>query len=268
MSTFMIRLFMGAMALFLAAPLAVVAGVSVNERKSLSFPPQGFSLEWYAQIFTDPGWRGALVNSFGVAVGASLLSVIVAFPLAWFLWRYHAPWARIVQILGLAPFILPPVITALGFLSFWSAAGFYGQPWTVVISHGIFFVTLPLVTLTLGFEAVDDSLVEAAATMGADDRTILRTIIFPLILPYIISGLAFAFVLSLNEYIVAYMAVGFTVETLPIKIFNSLRYGYTPTMASVTVVFVVLAVLVFGLIARFGDLPRLLGAWRDDDGDR
>ena len=82
----------------------------------------------------------------------------------------------------------------------------------------------------------------------------------PLILPYLVSGYAFAFVLSLNEYIVAYMTVGFTIETLPIKIFNALRYGYTPTMASVTVLFVALAALVFGLIARFGDLPRLLGA--------
>lgn len=263
--TFACRLFLGSLALFLSAPLVVVAGVSLNEKKSLSFPPQGFSLDWYARIFTEDSWRQALFNSVGVAIGASCLSVIVAFPLAWFLWRFHAPWARIVQVLGLAPFILPPVITALGFLSFWTAAGAYGQPWTVVISHGIFFVTLPLVTLTLGFEAVDDSLVEAAATMGADDKTILRTVILPLILPYVISGMAFAFVLSLNEYIVAYMAVGFTVETLPIKIFNSLRYGYTPTMASVTVLFVAVAVLVFGLIARFGDLPRLLGAWRHDE---
>ncbi|KZB59097.1 MULTISPECIES: ABC transporter permease [Thalassospira] len=262
---FVLRLFLGSLVLFLSAPLVVVAGVSFNEKKSLSFPPQGFSLDWYAQIFTDDGWRQALFNSVGVAIGASCLSVIVAFPLAWFLWRFHAPWARIVQVLGLAPFILPPVITALGFLSFWTTAGAYGQPWTVVISHGIFFVTLPLVTLTLGFDAVDDSLVEAAATMGADDKTILRTVILPLILPYIISGMAFAFVLSLNEYIVAYMAVGFTVETLPIKIFNSLRYGYTPTMASVTVLFVAVAVIVFGLIARFGDLPRLLGAWRHDE---
>ena len=52
--------------------------------------------------------------------------------------------------------------------------------------------------------------------------------------------------LSLNEYIVAYMTVGFTVETLPIKIFNALRYGYTPTMAAVTVFFVAVAALVFG----------------------
>jgi putative spermidine/putrescine transport system permease protein len=126
-------------------------------------------------------------------------------------------------------------------------------------------VTLPLVTLTLGFEAIDPTLVEAATTMGADDRAVLRTIVFPLIRPYIVSGLAFAFVTSLNEYIVAYMGVGFTLETLPIKIFNALRYGYTPTIAAVTVLFVAVAALVFGLIARFGDLPRLLGAWSPRD---
>lgn len=83
--------------------------------------------------------------------------------------------------------------------------------------------------------------------------------------PYMISGYAFAFVLSLNEYIVAYMVAGFTVETLPIKIFNSLRYGYTPVMAAVTVVFVLMAALVFGLIGWFGDLPKLLGALNPDE---
>ncbi len=145
-------------------------------------------------------------------------------------------------------------------MTFWATTGFYGQPWTAVISHATFFVTLPLVTLTLGFASIDRPVVEAAATMGADDATILRTVVLPLILPYMISGYAFSFVLSLNEYIIAYMTVGFTLETLPIKIFNALRYGYTPTMASVTVLFIALAALVFGLIARHGDLPRLLGA--------
>jgi len=136
---------------------------------------------------------------------------------------------------------------------------------TTMISHGIFFVTLPLVTISLGFESIDHELVEAAETMGADSRTVFRTIIFPMIRPYMISGYAFAFVLSLNEYIVAYMVTGFTVETLPIKIFNSLRYGYTPVMASVAVVFVLLAAIIFGLIGRFGDLPKLLGAMNPED---
>lgn len=258
------RLLFFVVSLFLALPLIVVAGVSINQRQTLAFPPQGFSLSWYGQIFTNPEWRNALVASLTLAATSALLALLIALPLAWFLWRRLAPWANIFQLLGVAPFTLPPVITALGLLTFWATTGFYGQSWTAVISHGIFFVTLPLVTLSLGFSAIDRSLVEAAATMGADDRTIFLTIVLPLILPYIVSGYAFAFVLSLNEYIVAYMTIGFTMETLPIKIFNALRYGYTPTMASVTVLFLVIAAVIFGLVARFGDLPKLLGALSED----
>ena len=260
MTTLMRRLYFLLVGLFLAAPLIVVAGVSVNAKQTLAFPPEGFSSSWYADIFMDTGWRNALIASLILAILSAALAVSIALPLAWFLWRRIAPWANIFQLLGIAPFTLPPVITALGLLTFWATTGFYGQPWTAVISHAIFFVTLPLVTLSLGFTAIDRSLVEAAATMGADDRTIFRTVVLPLITPYLVSGYAFAFVLSLNEYIVAYMTVGFTMETLPIKIFNALRYGYTPTMASVTVLFVVLAAIIYSLIARYGDLLKLLGA--------
>jgi putative spermidine/putrescine transport system permease protein len=61
------------------------------------------------------------------------------------------------------------------------------------------------------------------------------------------------------------MTVGFVMETLPIKIFNALRYGYTPTMASVSVLFVAIAAVVFALIAWLGDLPRLMGAPAEED---
>ena len=265
MSAFFRKLYFWIIGLFLAMPLIVVAGVSVNEKQTLAFPPKGFSISWYGEIFFNPEWRNALFASLILAVLSAALALAIALPLAWFIWRRQTKWANIFQLLGIAPFTLPPVITALGLLTFWATTGFYGQPWTAVISHGIFFVTLPLVTLSLGFTSIDRSLVEAAATMGAEDRVIFRTIILPLILPYMVSGYAFAFVLSLNEYIVAYMTVGFTVETLPIKIFNSLRYGYTPTMASVTILFVVIAAVIFGLVARFGNLPKLLGALSERD---
>jgi putative spermidine/putrescine transport system permease protein len=250
-----------AVALFLAAPLVVVAGVSVNEPRQLLFPPEGFSLAWYGELFTQAEWLNALRNSLFIALASAALAVSIAFPLAWFLWRHRVLYARLLWAVGVAPFTLPPVVTALGFLVFWVSAGLYGSIWATIVSHAIFFLTLPLVTISLGLESVDRRLLEAAATMGADERTAFRTVVLPLLRPYLISGYAFAFVLSLNEYIIAYMVAGFTVETLPIKIFNSLRYGYTPVMAAVAVVFVLLACLVFGLIARFGDLPKLLGAY-------
>ena len=91
------------------------------------------------------------------------------------------------------------MITALGALSFWATFDFYGQTWTLVISLGIIFVSIPLVTITLGFAAINRKYVEASIAMGADERTLLRIIIFPLVRPYLISELAFAFVLSLNK---------------------------------------------------------------------
>ncbi|EAR50235.1 putative spermidine/putrescine transport system permease abc transporter protein [Oceanicola granulosus HTCC2516] len=248
----------------LAAPLLVVAGVSINEQQSLRFPPEGLSLRWYGELFRTPDWLGALTNSLVIAAVSSLLAVIVALPLALHVWARQGWLSRGLYMLGVAPFMLPPVISALGFLVFWVSVGMYGQMTATIVSHGIFLVTLPVVTITLGLQSVDLSLIEAARTMGANRGKVLRTVILPLIFPYMVSGYAFAFVLSLNEYIIAYMVAGFTVETLPIKIFNSLRYGYTPIMGVVSVLFVALAALVFGLIGRFGNLPRLLGAERVD----
>lgn len=254
------RAILGLVAILLAAPVAVLFGVSLNEKKTLVFPPQGLSVAWYTDIVTDPGWRGALIASLVVAALSAAIAVAIALPISWFLWRRIAPAGEIVRLMGLSPFILPPVITALGFLSFWATLGAYGQPWTVLISHGIFLTALPLVTLSLGFGSIDREVLEAGTTMGADEKTLLRTIVMPLMTPYVVSGYAFAFVLSLNEYVIAYMTAGFTLETLPIKVFNALRYGYTPTMAAVAVVFVALAALLFGAVARFGDLRRLMGA--------
>ncbi len=250
-----------AVAAFLVAPIVVVAGVSLNAKKRLFFPPEGLSLHWYGEMVLESAWRGPVENSLVIATLAGVVSVSVALPIAYALWRYRIVYAKALFSVGVAPFMLPPVISALGFLIFWGSIGHYGRIENVVVSHGMFLVTLPLMTISLGLESIDREMVEAARTMGGGDWTIFRTLILPLIRPYVISGYAFAFVLSLNEYIIAYMVAGFTVETLPIKIFNSLRYGYTPVMASVAVAFVLIALAVFALIARFGDLPRLLGRW-------
>lgn len=255
------RVFLAAVAVFMAAPIVVIFGVSLNEKRTLFFPPEGLSLAWYAAVWTDPGWRDAVLTTVGIAFQAATLSVAIALPIAYALWRRASWFGRIVQLLGVSPFVLPPVITALGALSFWITVGAYGAGPTVVVSHAIFFTSLPLVCISLGFQSVDEAVVDAARTMGATEWTLARTVLAPLVLPYVAAGFAFAFVLSLNEYIVAYMTVGFTVETVPIKIFNALRYGYTPVMASVSVLFVLTAVAVFALVARFGDLPRLFGAY-------
>ncbi|MDE0305190.1 MAG: ABC transporter permease [Albidovulum sp.] len=259
------RGFIGAVLVFLVAPLFVVTGVSVNRPKRLLFPPDGFSLKWYIELFVQNEWANALTNSVIIAMLAGLLAVAVALPLALFIWSRGGLLARALFGLGIAPFMLPPVVSALGFLVFWISVGLYGNILATIVSHAIFLTALPLVAISLGLEEVERPLIEAARTMGADRRTVFRTVVFPLIRPYVISGFVFAVVLSLNEYIIAYMVAGFTAETLPIRIFNSLRYGYTPIMAAVAVLFVLTAAVVFGAVAFLGDLPRLFGAHRSEE---
>jgi putative spermidine/putrescine transport system permease protein len=105
-------LFLGAVMLFLAGPLLVVAGVSLNAQRQLLFPPRGLSLRWYLELFQEADWLNALSNSLIIAVTSAALAVSIAFPLAWFLWRYRVGYAKALWAVGVAPFTLPPVVTA------------------------------------------------------------------------------------------------------------------------------------------------------------
>jgi putative spermidine/putrescine transport system permease protein len=258
--TWLRRVLTALVPVFLVAPLIVVAVVSINPNRYMDFPPSGFSLTWYGQIWLDTGWRNAIERSLFIAVSSAALSVAIALPFAYVLRAYRVRLAPVLYALGILPFMLPPVISALGAQVFWNATGHIGRIENVIVAHGIFFSTLPLITISLAMETMDPALPEAAQTMGANPRTTFRTVTLPLLIPSMITGYAAAFVLSLNEYIIAFLVAGFSVETLPIKIFNSLRYGFTPTIAGVTVVFIAIATTVFSLFAVFGNLLRFLGA--------
>jgi putative spermidine/putrescine transport system permease protein len=249
-----------AVVVFLVAPLLVVAVVSINENRYMDFPPQGVSFHWYAELLNDESWRSAIVRSLTIATFGALIAVVIATPLAYVLRAYDVRLSPLFYSLGILPFMLPPVISAIGAQVFWLSTGYFQHIENVIVSHGIFFSTLPLVTISLAMEQMDRSLSEAARTLGANPRTTFRTITLPLLLPSIATGYAAAFVLSLNEYIIAFLVAGFAVETLPIKVFNTLRYGFTPTIAAVAVVFILVAATVFTLFALFGNLLRFLGA--------
>ena len=246
--------------LFLAAPLLVVGGVSVNSTKSLIFPPREFSFQWYGELFTRSEWLLPMANSLGIACAAAAIASSIAIPIAYSLWRTGKGYHQFLFYLGLAPAVLPPVVIAISFLSFWASVGAYGSIYATILSHAILLVPFPLVTSLLGLQSIRSSVVEASKTLGANESVVFITIVLPLIQPYLVAGYAFAFVFSLNEYIVSFMVSGFTVETLPIKIFNSLHYGYTPVMACVTVLFVALSALLFALVNRFGSLLQLLSS--------
>lgn len=257
------RLFLCAIATGLILPFVIVAGVSVNAESTISFPPTALSAAWYKVLLTEADWLIPIRNSLGIALFAGVIAVSIALVANYVLWRLQSRFSRCVFALGLGPFMLPPIIIAMGASVFWAEVGWYGRVEATVISHGVFFVTLPLVIIARGFAALSDDVIEASRTMGATPWQTFTKVIFPLVLPYVITGFALVAIISVNEYLISYMVSGFTVETLPIRIFNNVRYGYTPVVASAAMGFALLTITVLLLLSTITDLLKLLGATRD-----
>lgn len=256
-------LYLWIIATLLVAPFIVVLGVSIGASRTITFPPEALSGAWYAELLSEPDWLAAIGRSLLIAALAGLIATTVALAINYVLWRTGSRFAKATFALGLGPFLLPPIILALGASLFWAEVGWYGRIEATIISHGVFFVTLPLVIIARGFAALTDDVIEAAQMMGATPGQVFRTVVLPLIAPYVVTGFALVAIISVNEYLIANMISGFVVETLPIKIFNNVRYGYSPVVAAASMLFVILTMTILLILARITDLVALFGTSKD-----
>lgn len=255
------RFYMGLCAVVLALPIVVVCGAALNSGRSMFFPPQDPTLARFGEFFiSEPVWTTALANSVIVAVGAATLAIALAWPIAYLLWSTGSRLSKGLAGLGSLPFAVPPIVFGVGLGFFWAFTGGLGAIWAGVISHAILLMALPLVTISIGLQSIDRAHLDAAATMGATEQIAFRTVVLPQTVPYTLSGFFFVLVLSFNEFIVIFFVSASSYATVTLQIFNSLRNGYTPTMAVAAITFLTVSILVFSAVARWGDLPRLMGA--------
>lgn len=255
------QLFLALSAVLLALPIIVVSGAALNSGRTMFFPPREPTFERFYEFFiAEPVWVEALTNSMIIAFASAGLAVLIAWPVAYGLWARGGRASQVLAGLGSMPFALPPIVFGVGLGFLWSFLGGLGQVWAGVISHAALFLALPIVTISIGLQSIDRSHLDAAATMGATRAVAFRTVILPQTIPYTISGFFFALVLSFNEFIVMFFVSASSYSTVTLQIFNSLRNGYTPTMAVAAITFIVVSVVVFSAVARWGDLPRLMGA--------
>ncbi|MEM9139394.1 MAG: ABC transporter permease [Pseudomonadota bacterium] len=253
--------YMSLAALMVALPIIVVSGSALNNGRSMLFPPQDPTLARFGEFFvTEPVWTQALQNSIIIAIASATLAVLIAWPAAYMLWRTGSPLSKALAGLASLPFALPPIVFGVGLGFMWAFTGGLGQMWAGVVSHAALLAALPVATISIGLQSIDRSHLDAAATMGATERTAFWTIIVPQTVPYTVSGFFFTLILSFNEFIVMFFVSASSYSTVTLQIFNSLRNGFTPTMAVGAITFITASVIIFGLIARFGDLPRLMGA--------
>jgi len=248
-----LRLFAWLSMLFVIFPLFVISMLAFNSGSFLAFPPEGFSLQWFSETASDPGWIEAIRNSFVVAALASVIATSIGGSAAYALYRYDYQFGIAIVGLAIIPVLIPPVILAVMFLTFFAMLGSHGSIWNVVIAHAIFLTPFPFFMISQGLKDVDRSYEEAARNLGASQLTAVRTITLPLVGPNIVAGFLFAFILSLNEYIIAWLLAGFASPTVPVQIFTSLRYNYSPTIAVVSLFFITVTIVALALAEYLTD---------------
>lgn len=239
--------------LWLVAPTLVVVPMSFNENKSLAFPPQGFSWQWYRNFATNPEWSTSFLNSLKVATVVAVVATVLGTLAAFGLDRMRARSAGVLRMLLLTPMVVPGVVLAIGIYAVYLDARLVGTMTGFVLAHTILALPFVLIAVQASLEVFDKRLETAAASLGAGRIATFRTVTLPLIAPGILSGLLFAFVTSFDEIIVSLFITSPYMKTLPVQIFTSITRDADPTVAAVgTILLCATTILIGGGLLLLG----------------
>lgn len=234
---------------FLILPLFVIVPLSFNAQPyftfteaMLTFDPEGYSLRWYEEVFTNPNWRLAIRNSVVVAVSATLLATTLGTMAAVGLSSPRMPCKGLVLGIFMSPLIVPLIVTAAGMYFFFSRIGLAQTIPGLIIAHGIIGTPFVVLTVTATLSGFDRNLARAAASLGAGPLRTFFVVTMPLILPGIISGALFAFVISFDEPIVVLFLAGFRERTIPVQMWSGIREQLSPDILAVATLLILLSI--------------------------
>jgi putative spermidine/putrescine transport system permease protein len=237
--------------IFLLSPTAIVILTSVNAAEYLSFPPTGFSLRWYRAFFAARQFTEAFQFSIWLGIAAAVFAVLVGTPAAIFYVRFLRTGHEQFRFAVLSPILLPEVLTAIALLFFFNQI-FGGTQSLLPLLIGHVVITLPFVFLTVSSALYNmpPSVEEAARTLGAGPwRTFLR-VTLPLIRSGVITGALLAFIMSFDNVNISLLLKSVGTTTLPIQLFDYLRYDFDPTAAAASTVSVALTMSLLVVIDR------------------
>jgi putative spermidine/putrescine transport system permease protein len=249
---FTLAFYIGIACLVLIAPIVIVCVLAFSGEGYLRFPPESFSLRWFAAFFGDTRWRQSLWSSVVIALIACAISTALGFLAAYALVRGQFRAKKLLLSFMLMPLIVPHVITAIAMYFLTARFGLVGNVVWIGFCHAV--VTLPVVLLILlsSMQSVDINLERAALSLGGSRFYVFRRVVVPLAFPGIVSGALFAFLASFDELIISLFLAGVRAQTLPVRIWNSLHLELEPVIAAVSAFLIAVtgAVLVLDGVIR------------------
>lgn len=283
------RILCVAIFLFLIAPIVIVIPLSFNAEpyftfteKMLKLDPSGYSLRWYdllltfgmqnpdaprdgawwADMWANANWLGALKNSIIVGFWATILATVLGTLAALGLSRPEMPYRRVIMAMLISPMIVPIIITATGMFFFYSnpcgmlewvgiearCGRLTSTTLGVVLAHTILGIPFVIITVTATLIGFDKSLSRASASLGANPRTTFFKVMLPLITPGVISGALFAFVTSFDEVVAVLFIAGPEQQTIPRQMWNGIREQISPAILAVATILVLISIALLATV--------------------
>ena len=210
---------------FLYVPVLFLPLFSFNNSPFIAFPLTGFTTQWYEQMFADTAVQQALINSLKVGAVAAVASTLLAIPAAKALTRYRVPGGASILAFVNLPLFIPEIVLGISLLILLNAVSVPLSLLTVALGHIVVCVPFAITVLVSRLDGFDKSLEEASLDLGENGWMTFWRVTFPLVLPGIVSALLLTFMVSFDDFLIAYFLAG-TQITLPIYIWGQLRFPY------------------------------------------
>ena len=246
------------MCVYFLAPMVIAVLMSFTPSRFLRLPTDEWSLRWYEAFFSDAKWMESLTNSLIVAGLTIVISLIVGMAAALAFSRFKFRWGTTIYTLALTPVFTPAVIIGMSMLGIAYQTGMWGGYLIIAIAHSLWAFPLVIMVLRVSLDGLDRSIEEAARGMGASPFQVFYLIILPLIGPSVLVGALFAFIISINEFVMALFLGTSETETMPRVIYPTLRYRLTPLVAAASGVLMLITIVGLLVSARLMNLRRLV----------
>lgn len=236
-------------AAFLLLPILVIVALSFGSSRYLVFPPPAWTLKWYQQLFADPDWLTAFLTSLEIAVVVAIVSTLLGLMAAFGLTRGRFPGRELLRALFLTPMVLPVVVLAVALYAFFLRVHLNGTFVGFVIAHVVVALPFAIIPISNALERFDKSMEDAAVLCGASPLEAKLRVTLPTIAPGLFGAAIFSFLASWDEVVIAIFMASPDLQTLPVRIFSTLRQDLSPVIAAVSTVLVGLTVLLMALAA-------------------
>lgn len=237
--------------LFLILPIVFIAALSFGSSQWLIFPPPSWTLKWYEALFADPRWFYSALTSLKIAAIVTVLSVVLGFLAALGLNRGTFVGREILRALFLTPMILPVVVLAVALYALFLQLGLAGTTIAFVIAHLLIALPFSIISIGNALEGFDKSIEDAAILCGASPWEARLRVTVPAVSHGIFAAAIFSFLASWDEVVLAIFMASPTLQTLPVKIWSTLRQDLTPVIAAASTILIAFTILLMVLAALF-----------------